>query len=97
MFVSNQSAEGVEVIENGMTTDCQPNAANPHAKTAPGAKVVEEAKSCAVPVLPEEVDARCSHMRRGWSWSTQAFGERMRKLAAGLMKKRGGAPRSRAY
>lgn len=59
--------------------------------------VEEEAKRCGVPALPEEVDARCSHLRRGWYWGTQAFGERMRKLAAGLMVKKGGAPRSRAY
>ena len=43
--------------------------------------VEEEAKNCGVPPLPEEVDRRCSHLKRGWYWGTQAFGER---LAAGL-------------
>jgi putative transposase len=58
--------------------------------------VEEETKRCGVPGLPEELDARCSHLRRGWFWGTQAFGEKMRKLAAALMKKEG-APKSRAY
>lgn len=31
--------------------------------------------------MPEEVDARCSHLRRGWYWGSQAFAE---KLATGL-------------
>ena len=57
--------------------------------------VEEEIKSCGVPALSEEVDTRCSHLRRGWYWGTQAFGERMRKLAAVVLKK--GAPKSRAY
>ena len=58
--------------------------------------VAEEMKSCGVPPLSEEVDTRCSHLRRGWYWGTQAFGEKMRKLAAALLKKEG-APKSRAY
>jgi putative transposase len=58
--------------------------------------VEEEAKSCGVPALPEELDARCSHLRRGWFWGTQAFGEKMRKLAAAMFKKTG-PPKSRGY
>lgn len=58
--------------------------------------VEEEIRSCGVPPLSDEVDTRCSHLRRGWFWGTQAFGERMRKLATALLKK-GGAPKSRAY
>ena len=45
--------------------------------------VEEEAKHCGVALLPEEADARCSHLRRGWYWGSQAFAER---LAAGLKK-----------
>ncbi len=43
----------------------------------------ETAESCGVPALAAEADARASHLRRGWYWGTQAFGEAMRKLAAG--------------
>jgi REP element-mobilizing transposase RayT len=58
--------------------------------------VEEELKNCGVPPLSAEVDERCSHLRRGWFWGTQAFGERMRKLASALIKKEG-VPKSRAY
>lgn len=58
--------------------------------------VEEEIRNCGVPPLSDEVDTRCSHLRRGWFWGTQAFGERMRKLATALLKKQG-APKSRAY
>lgn len=43
--------------------------------------VEEEVKNCGVPPMPEEVDGRCSHLRRGWYWGSQAFAE---KLASGL-------------
>ncbi len=39
--------------------------------------VLEERGRCGVPVLEGEIDARCSHLRRGWYWGTQAFAERM--------------------
>lgn len=55
----------------------------------------EEMQSCGVPPLAAEVDARASHLRRGWYWGSQAFGERMRRLAGALLKK--SAPRSRNY
>jgi putative transposase len=45
--------------------------------------VEEEANRCGVPLLPKEVDARCSHLRRGWYWGSQAFAER---LTAGLQR-----------
>lgn len=50
----------------------------------------ETVRSCGVPELPEEVDARRSHLRKGWFWGTPAFAERMRELAeqAGKAKKR---------
>ena len=57
--------------------------------------VSEEIKSCGVPPQSEEVDARASHLRRGWYWGTQGFGEAMRKLGEKLMKK--AAPTSRGY
>jgi hypothetical protein len=57
--------------------------------------VSEEIKSCGVPPQTEEVDQRASHLRRGWYWGTQAFGEAMRKLGQKLLKKT--APVSRAY
>ncbi len=55
----------------------------------------EGIKSCGVPPQPDGADARASHLRRGWYWGTQAFGEAMRKLGQQLMKK--AAPVSRAY
>jgi len=58
--------------------------------------VSEEIQSCGVPPQSEAVDARASHLRRGWYWGTQAFGEAMRKATAVLLKKKG-APVSRAY
>lgn len=59
-------------------------------------RAVQEAiKSCGVPVMPAEVDARCSHLRRGWYWGTQGFAEKMRKMAQRWVKKK--KPKSRAY
>ena len=55
--------------------------------------VQESAQECGVPLLPTEIDARVSHLRRGWYWGTQAFSEKMLKLAAGAMP----ANRARAY
>jgi hypothetical protein len=42
---------------------------------------------------PEEVDARYSHLRRGWYWGSQEFAERMLKLAKAVL----GRKRSRSY
>lgn len=48
--------------------------------------VREEAGKCGV-VLPEaEEDARCSHLRRGWYWGSQAFADRVLGLAGRLMQ-----------
>lgn len=55
----------------------------------------EELASCGVPPLPEDADARGSHLRRGWFWGTQAFGNAMRKLADAALTNR--APKSRSY
>ena len=55
----------------------------------------EAMQTCGVPPLPEEVDARTSHLRRGWYWGTQAFADRMLKLGAKLLpEKKGRAFRS---
>jgi putative transposase len=57
--------------------------------------VSEEIKNCGVPAQAAEVDARASHLRRGWYWGTQAFGEAMRKLAEGAVGRK--KPASRGY
>jgi len=44
-------------------------------------------------VLDAEMDARCSHLQRGWYWGSPEFGERMLKLGEGLLKRR----RQRSY
>gem|GEM_PF-806165 len=55
--------------------------------------VEEDAARAGLVPSPEEVDARLSHLRRGWYWGRQSFAERMLKLA----KKRLGQTKSRAY
>lgn len=55
--------------------------------------VEEGARRAGVVPLPEEVDARCSHLRRGWYWGSQSFGERMLELAARALH----GTKSRAY
>jgi REP element-mobilizing transposase RayT len=57
--------------------------------------VEEEIKKCGMPVVPEKVDARCSHLRRGWYWGSQEFAGKLHKLAEKLMKERRRS--SRAY
>jgi len=47
--------------------------------------VEEEAEKCGLVPLPEKMDARCSHLRRGWYWGIQAFGEKMLKLAGAVL------------
>ena len=53
----------------------------------------KEIERCGVPLLPEEVDARCSHLRRGWYWGTQAFSEKMLKIGNKILRRQ----RSRGY
>jgi len=55
--------------------------------------VEEEAEKCGLVALPEEMDARCSHLRRGWYWGSQAFGEKMLKLAGAVLRR----DRNRTY
>ena len=48
--------------------------------------VAEGMKGAGVPATQEEMDRRCSNLRRGWYWGNQAFAE---KLIAMLGKKVG--------
>ena len=50
--------------------------------------VEEEIKNCGLPVVPDDVDARCSHLRRGWYWGSQEFAGKLRELAEKLLKER---------
>ena len=54
--------------------------------------LAEGRKSGLVP-LPAEVDARMSHLRRGWYWGRQEFAEKLRRL----MGRRLRSAKSRAY
>jgi putative transposase len=51
--------------------------------------VLEEMVKCGVPEMPEEVDARCSHLRRGWYWGRESFAEGLHKIAAKALKRAG--------
>jgi hypothetical protein len=53
----------------------------------------EGARRAGVVPMPREMDARCSHLRRGWYWGRQRFAEKMSKLAQGSLGKR----KSKAY
>ena len=55
--------------------------------------VEEAAAKVGVPELSPEVDARCSHLERGWYWGSQAFAERMLEIGEKLI----GRPKSRGY
>ena len=55
--------------------------------------VEDGAGRAGIPVTDGEVDARCSHLRRGWHWGTQSFAEKMLALAQEALKKTNG----RAY
>jgi putative transposase len=55
--------------------------------------VDEGLEGAGVPPLPADVDARCSHLRRGWYWGSQEFAERMLKLGKAVL----GGKRSRNY
>ena len=47
--------------------------------------VEEEAEKCGLVPIPQEMDARRSHLRRGWYWGSQAFGEKMLKLVSATL------------
>jgi putative transposase len=57
-------------------------------------RAVEEGmKRAGVPVLDAGVDARCSHLRRGWYWGSQEFAQRVLQLGEAVLKKK----RDRGY
>jgi hypothetical protein len=55
--------------------------------------VEEEAEKCGLIPLPEEMDARSSHLRRGWYRGSQAFAEKLLKMAGAVL----GRKRNRTY
>jgi putative transposase len=57
--------------------------------------VEEEFQNCGVPPLPDEVDARCSHLRRGWFWGSREFAEKLGQLTEKSVRERDRT--SRAY
>ena len=50
-------------------------------------------RRCGGPVMPESVDARCSHLRRGWYWGGKAFLAKLNELAEKPIKERVGMTR----
>ena len=57
-------------------------------------RIVEEGlERAGIAAVPEEVDARCSHLRKGWYWGSRQFGERMLKLGERVLSKK----RHRSY
>jgi putative transposase len=54
--------------------------------------LTEGRKSGLVP-LPDEVDARMSHLRRGWYWGRQEFAEKLRRIIGERIQ----SAKSRAY
>ncbi len=56
-------------------------------------RILEDGDRSGLVPLPAEVDARMSHLRRGWYWGRQEFGDQMLELAENLIEK----GRSRAY
>ena len=55
----------------------------------------EELQNCGVPPLPAEMDARGSHLRRGWYWGTREFADKLEQLSEKSVRER--ARSSRAY
>jgi len=58
--------------------------------------VLEEMAKCGVPEMPEEVDACCSHLRRGWYWGSARFAEGLHKLVGRRLKGAGGGSNRRS-
>ena len=56
-------------------------------------RALSEGRQSDLVPLPEEVDARMSHLRRGWYWGSQEFAEKLREMLGKKMD----APHSRAY
>ena len=43
--------------------------------------VEEKSQTCGMPMVAEDVDARCSHLQRGWYWGSQEFAGKLRELS----------------
>jgi len=55
----------------------------------------EEARTrCGIVEAPADGDGRMSHLRRGWYWGSQAFGEKLLTLVS---KANASAPKGRSY
>ncbi len=50
-------------------------------------RMLEEGDRSGLVPLPEEVDARMSHLRRGWYWGRQEFGQKLLKIAERITRK----------
>ena len=51
-------------------------------------RMVEEGTArCGQVPLGAEIDARCSHLRRGWFWGTQAFAEKLLQLGQTTLRR----------
>lgn len=49
--------------------------------------VEEETARCGQVALPTEVDARCSHLRRGWYWGSQAFAQKALQVGQSALRR----------
>jgi putative transposase len=49
--------------------------------------VAEEMERAGIVEMSEEVDRRCSHLRRGWYWGSQAFAEKMLEIGEKILRR----------
>jgi putative transposase len=56
-------------------------------------RALSEGRQSGLVPLPDEVDARMSHLRRGWYWGRQEFAEKLRSLMGARLQ----SAKSRAY
>jgi len=49
--------------------------------------VAEEMERAGIPEISEEIDKRCSHLRRGWYWGSQAFAQRMLEVGEKILRR----------
>ena len=60
--------------------------------------VAEGMRKAGVPAVQEEMDQRCSHLRKGWYWGSQAFAEKlMGMLGKGTVQTHKGEQANRAH
>ena len=82
-------------VEHGLELLGYPDTAAGRGRMVEGLdrRVLEEGDRSGFVPLPEAVDARMSHLRRGWYWGRQEFGERLRGMLGEGMER----AKSRAY